>query len=99
MDGEFAGWVEAEPRLELVAPVPFSTVCFRAAPDLPPEQQDALNERVLAEVNAAGPVFVSHTQLRGRYVMRLAVGNLRTTRAHLETAWTLIRAAVQRFLQ
>jgi aromatic-L-amino-acid decarboxylase len=90
---EFAGWVAEEPGFELFAPVPFSTVCFRATPDLPPAEQDAFNERLLAQVNAAGPVLISHTQLRARYVMRLTVGNLRTRREHIERAWELIRSA------
>jgi aromatic-L-amino-acid decarboxylase len=60
---------------------------------LPPPQQDAYNERLLAEVNAAGPVFLSHTRLRERYVLRLTVGNLRTGHAQLEAAWKLLRRA------
>ncbi|MFQ5805835.1 MAG: pyridoxal phosphate-dependent decarboxylase family protein [Phycisphaerae bacterium] len=90
---EFADWIEAEPGFELCAPVPFSTVCFRAVPDMAAEQQDQFNERLLAEVNAAGPIFLSHTKLRDRYVLRLTIGNLRTRRAHVEQAWELIREA------
>ena len=96
---EFAAWIEAEPGFELCAPVPFSTVCFRAAPDAPAEQQDRFNEQLLAEVNAAGPVFLSHTKLRGHYVIRLTVGNLRTQRQHVERAWDLIRAARSHLLR
>lgn len=97
--GEFASWVDAQPGLERCAPVPFSTVCFRAVPPVPPAQQDAFNERLMNEVNAAGPVFISHTKLRERFVLRLCVGNLRTTRAHLERAWELIRATHAQLLQ
>lgn len=93
---ESADWVQAEPGFELCAPVPFSTVCFRAVPDAPAEAQDRFNERLLAEVNAAGPIFLSHTKLGERYVLRLTVGNLRTTRDHVEQAWKLIRAAHER---
>jgi aromatic-L-amino-acid decarboxylase len=92
---EFATWVRAEPGFEVVAPVPFSVVCFRVTRGASVEAQDRLNERVLAGVNAAGPVFLSHTRLGGRLVLRLAVGNLRTTRAHVETAWRLIRDAAR----
>ncbi len=95
---EFAKWVAAEPGFELCAPVPFSTVCFRAVPDLPPEEQDHFNERLLAEVNAAGPIFISHTKLRQRYVLRLTIGNLRTTGEHVERAWELIRTGGARLL-
>jgi aromatic-L-amino-acid decarboxylase len=90
---EFAAWVESEPGFVPCAPVPFSTVCFRAVGDGSPERQDELNERLLNEVNAAGSVFLSHTKLRGRYVLRLTIGNLRTTRRHVEKAWELIRQA------
>jgi aromatic-L-amino-acid decarboxylase len=93
----FAAWVDAEPGLERVAPVPFGTVCFRAVPSgLAEEQQDQLNERLLAEINAAGPIFLSHTRLHGRYVIRLTVGNLRTTAEDIELAQRLIRESFQR---
>jgi aromatic-L-amino-acid decarboxylase len=95
---EFATWVKATHGFELCAPVPFSTVCFRAVPDTPTEEQDQFNERLLAEVNAAGPIFLSHTKLRDRYVLRLTIGNLRTRREHVEQAWELIRAAHERLL-
>lgn len=91
---EFAEWVKAEPGFEISAPHPFSTVCFRAVPHGAPAEQDAFNERLIAEVNAAGPVFLSHTRLRDRYVLRLTVGNLRTRRGHVQQAWDLIRGAV-----
>jgi aromatic-L-amino-acid decarboxylase len=87
---EFARWVQQTPGFELCAPLPFSTVCFRATPPVEAEEQDALNERLLEAVNAAGPVFLSHTRLRERFVLRLTVGNLRTTRVHVEQAWALV---------
>jgi aromatic-L-amino-acid/L-tryptophan decarboxylase len=88
----FAEWVDAEPGWERVAPVPFSTVVFRRRPEgLSEVETDALNESILAAVNASGEVFLSHTRLRGRYVLRLAVGNLRTTEVHLRRAWELLR--------
>jgi aromatic-L-amino-acid decarboxylase len=95
---EFAAWVEKQPGLELFAPVPFSTVCFRAVLDASPAEQDRFNERLLAAVNAVGPVLLSHTKLRGRYVLRLTVGNLRTTPAHVEQARRLIDEAYHRLL-
>ncbi len=93
---ELAGWVRAEPGFEVVAPVPFSVGCFRLARGGTPEQQDRLNRRLIAEVNAAGPVFLSHTKLRDRLVLRIAIGNVRTTLAHVEQAWELIRKAAAR---
>ncbi|MCW8133131.1 MAG: aminotransferase class I/II-fold pyridoxal phosphate-dependent enzyme [Planctomycetota bacterium] len=89
----FAARVDAEPGFERCAPAPFSTVCFRAVPEHlrhDPAAQDAFNEKLLAEVNAAGPVFLSHTKLRGRYVLRLTIGNLRTEARHVDAAWELV---------
>ncbi len=95
----FAAWLAGQPGFELVAPVPFSTICFRAVPPgLSHEQQDVFNERLVGEINAAGPVFLSHTRLRGRYVVRLTIGNLRTTQAHVEQVQELIRRTHARLL-
>jgi aromatic-L-amino-acid/L-tryptophan decarboxylase len=83
----FASWVEAEPGWEVVAPVPFSVVCFRR--EGPDEENEALMERV----NATGEAYLSHTRLDERYVLRLAVGNVRTTEADVARAWELLRSA------
>ena len=52
---------------------------------------DAFNERLLEAVNATGEIFISHTRLDGRFVIRLAIGNLRTTEVHVARAWELLR--------
>jgi aromatic-L-amino-acid decarboxylase len=77
--------VEAEPGWEVVAPYPFSVVCFRC------EGSDVENARILERVNATGEIFISHTELDGRYVLRLAVGNMQTTEADVARAWELLR--------
>ncbi len=93
----FAAWVDADPAWEVAAPHPLSLVCFRCAPAaLDEPARDALNARVLQEVNATGEVFLSHTKLHGRYVLRLAVGNIRTEERHVARAWDLLRAAAAR---
>ena len=81
----FEGWVRDEPGWELVAPRPFSLVCFRR------DGSDEENEALLERVNATGEVFLSHTRLDGRYVLRLAVGNARTTEDDVRLAWDVLR--------
>jgi aromatic-L-amino-acid decarboxylase len=88
----FAGWVDEEAGWERMAPVPFSLVVFRHAPaGMADAEADAHNERVMAAVNASGRAFISHTRVRGRLALRLAVGNLRTTESHVRAAWDLLR--------
>jgi aromatic-L-amino-acid/L-tryptophan decarboxylase len=92
----FAGWVETAEGWELAAPVPFSLVCFRFAPaGATAEEADALNQRILDRVNATGEAFLTHTRLRGRMVLRLAIGNVKTTEAHVARAWELLRESAQ----
>ncbi|HEV8545822.1 MAG TPA: pyridoxal-dependent decarboxylase [Candidatus Limnocylindrales bacterium] len=97
---EFASWVDADPDWERVAPVPFSTVCFRYQPASRPGGDrddepalDARNAAIIDTVNRSGDVFLSHTRLNGRFTIRLAVGSLRTEARHVERAWELLRVA------
>jgi aromatic-L-amino-acid decarboxylase len=96
MARELASWIDAEPDWERVAPVPFSLVCFRYAPaGVTGSDQDALNAAILERVNASGSAYLSHTKLHDRYVLRLAIGNLRTEPRHVENAWRLLREAAR----
>jgi len=96
---EFTEWVRADPEWQVVAPVPFSLVCFRYAPaGVHEEVLNGINERLLAAVNATGEVFLSHTKLDGRYVLRLAVGNIRTEERHVRRAWELLREQVAKLV-
>ncbi len=84
----FAGWVQSSDRWQLMASTLLGLVVFRYRdPGLGPDRTNLANERILDAVNASGEVFLSHTVLEGRYVLRLSVGNLRTRREHVERAW------------
>lgn len=91
----FASRVDGEPRLERMAPVEFSVVCFRAVwPELGPDETDAANEELLDRVNRSGEVFLSPTRVRGAFTLRLAIGNLRTEQRHVDRVWELLRAGI-----
>jgi aromatic-L-amino-acid decarboxylase len=94
MARELAGWIDDDPEWERVAPVPFSLVCFRYAPaGVSEPERDALNTAILERVNRSGKAYLSHTKLDGRYVLRLAIGNMRTERRHVNDAWRLLKEA------
>jgi aromatic-L-amino-acid/L-tryptophan decarboxylase len=80
----FAELVEADPEWELVAPQRFSLVVFRR------NGSDEENEAILERANSSGEIFLSHTKLDGRYVLRLAIGNARTTEADVRAAWEVL---------
>ncbi len=96
MADELAQRIDETPGWERVAPASFSTVVFRyAPPGLGLEEVNALNQRILDRVNASGEAFLTHTVLRGKMTLRMAIGNVRTTRAHVERAWELLRSAAE----
>ena len=86
----FAQQVAAHADFELLAPVHFSLVCFRH------RRGNAFSARLLAQVNADGQVYLSHTELAGHYVLRLAVGATRTEPRHVATAWAALTNAAAR---
>jgi aromatic-L-amino-acid decarboxylase len=85
----FERWVCGEPGWEVAAPRPFSVVCFRR------EGSDEENAALLERVNASGEAFISHTVLDGRYVLRLAIGNARTTEADVARAWEVLKRSAR----
>jgi aromatic-L-amino-acid decarboxylase len=100
MAQRFAGWVDADSDFERMAPVPFSTICFRFRPSElvgregehgTAERLDDLNVRLMDAINRSGEAFLSHTRLNGRMTLRVAIGNLRTTDQDLELVWRVVR--------
>ncbi len=100
-----AGWIDADPDWERLAPAPFSTVCFRYRPSRlsgredepePRDWLDATNTALMDAVNRTGEVFLSHTRLRDRFTLRIAIGNLRTEPRHVERAWALLQREAAR---
>jgi aromatic-L-amino-acid decarboxylase len=90
---QFATWVAADDRFELLAPPPLNLVCFRLCGD------DALNERLLDHLNRSGALYLSHTRLAGRFFLRLSIGQTSTTLADVEAAWGQIRDAAESILR
>jgi aromatic-L-amino-acid decarboxylase len=86
---ELAGWIEADPRFELAAPVVLNLVCFRH------RGGDAVNQQILDRVNASGRLFITHTRLHDRLTLRFCVGQTNTERRHVEQAWKRIGEAAK----
>jgi len=95
----FKGWVEKDRRFEVLAPVPFSLVCFRFNDGRGNEALDGFNRRLLEKVNSEGRVFLTHTTLRGRYALRMAIGQRSTRERHVRQAWEIIVSKAEELLK
>ncbi|HPW54306.1 MAG: aspartate aminotransferase family protein [Thermoanaerobaculaceae bacterium] len=86
---ELAGWIAADPDFELVVDPPLNLVCFRH------RGGDAVNQAVMDRLNSSGEMYLSHTRLADRLVLRLCIGQTWTRRPQVEAAWRRIRAAAR----
>ena len=100
MTARLKSWIENDPDFELMAPAPFSLVCFRyrpaelAAREEEPEvagQLDELNLRLMNAVTHTGRAFLSHTRVNDRFTIRLNVSNLRIEDSDLDLVWEVVR--------
>ncbi len=92
----FASWIDESRDWELLAPVPFALVCFRAAPEgFAGGELDTLNEKIMNDINASGKAYLSHTKLNGKFTLRLSVGSIRVEERHIEKVWILLNEALQ----
>jgi aromatic-L-amino-acid decarboxylase len=106
---DFAGWIDAEPGFQRLAPAPLSVVCFRACPsdlwemlsEVSPEEEEKieeylemLNREIIESVNDSGEIFLSATELNGVYSLRVAIGNIRTDESWVLKAQGLLREAL-----
>ncbi|XP_028794640.1 tyrosine decarboxylase 1-like [Neltuma alba] len=88
----FETLVSQDPRFEVVTPRTFSLVCFRLLP-LPNSVDDGnqLNRDLLDSVNSSGHIFITHTVLSGKYILRFAVGTPLTGVRHVDAAWQILQ--------
>ncbi|MCO6451650.1 MAG: aspartate aminotransferase family protein [Caldilineales bacterium] len=87
---EFAGWVAADDRFELMAPAPLNLVCFRH------RAGDAFNQALMDELNRSGELYLTHTRLNDRFVLRMSIGQMYTEARHVASAWRKIQDTATR---
>lgn len=80
----FAGWVRENSAFELAAPVPLNLVCFRH------RGGDAINQKLMDELNASGALYLTHTKLHDKFTLRMSIGQTHTQLHHVEAAWRRI---------
>jgi aromatic-L-amino-acid decarboxylase len=96
---EFQSWLGEDPRFEVMAPLTISLVCFRYHPShgkFAEEELEQMNKDLMDELNGSGKMFITHTKLKGKFALRLCIGQTNTTREHVRKAWEGIRACVEK---
>lgn len=93
--------MRADGKFEVVVQRSLALVCFRA---LPPkgstftlEQINDLNQKLENLVNTRG-IYIVHTALKGKYVLRFVPGSPWTEDSHIHAAWALIQTAADELL-
>ena len=87
---EFLSWVQRDNRFEVAAPAPLNLVCFRF------RGSDEQNRRLLDNLNRSGELYLTHTRLAERFVLRFCVGQTNTEKRHVERAWQLMQQEAAR---
>jgi aromatic-L-amino-acid decarboxylase len=94
----FKEWVEEHEKFELMAPVPLGLVCFRLNDGRDDEGLNLLNKTFLDRLNASGKILLTHTLLKGKYVLRMSIGSRTTEERHVRKAWELMVAISKELL-
>ena len=92
---KFKQLVQQDSDFELMAPVPFSTICFRYKPTGYLGDLNELNSNLMEEINKTGKILLSHTKLNGNFVIRLVVSGIRTEEKHVLEAWKIIKSVIK----
>ena len=92
MARSLAQQIQADPRFEVAAPVLFSLVCFRYRGSDSQQDSNVVNRDLLERINSSGRAFLSGTTLHGKFVLRLAIGNVATTEDDVRQTWEWIRS-------
>jgi aromatic-L-amino-acid decarboxylase len=95
----FRDWISGTDFFELLAPVNFSVVCFRLNDGREEKALTVLNKKFEQALNQTGKIFLTHTSLKGKYVLRMAIGSRLTMERHVREAWDLMTEAAGKLLE
>jgi aromatic-L-amino-acid decarboxylase len=95
----FKGWIEEHESFEILAPAPLSLVCFRMNNGGDEEELDALNKELIQRINGSGKILLTQTTLKGKFVLRMAIGSRTTEERHVRQAWEFIKSTAESMLE
>ena len=96
LNAKFAEWIRDSDDFELLLPPFLNLTCFRCWPEGAPESRlNPLNQDLLERLNASGVLFLTHTKIDGKYVLRMVIGQTYIEGRHVETAWAALQEAAR----
>jgi aromatic-L-amino-acid decarboxylase len=89
---EFAKRLENAKKYEILAPISLNLICFRYKPTNTTDEAsiEQSNITLLQKLNETGKVFLTHTKLNKKYVIRLVIGQTNVEQKHLDLLWELL---------
>jgi aromatic-L-amino-acid decarboxylase len=95
----FKGWIEEHELFEILAPVHLSLGCFRLNNGGSEEELNVLNKELIERINQSGRILLTQTTLKGKFVLRMAIGSRTTEERHIRQAWELIVTTARSMLE
>lgn len=98
---ELARDIDESDDFQLLAPVPFATLCFQFNPpqinDI--DELNELNRQLMETLNDSGKLYLTHTKLNGIFTLRLVVGQTNQEQRHIKDAWARIKETARNILK
>lgn len=87
--------INTHPDFEILAPVTLNNICFRYHPSHITDENNLnqLNQRLLDAINASGKLYLTHTKVRQKMVLRMVIAQTHVTERHVTAAWQQIQNA------
>lgn len=91
--------LQEDENFEIAAPIPLTTICFRAIPKNYAGDLNKLNKDLLENINRTGRLFLSHSNLNNNFVLRISISGLRTEERHIISAVDLVKKELADLLE
>jgi aromatic-L-amino-acid/L-tryptophan decarboxylase len=90
----FEKQIQKDERFEICAERTSALVCFRLK-----DQSNELNKKLLDNLNNSGKLYLVHTELKKKFVLRMAICGANTQKEHVENALELILQETDKLLK
>lgn len=94
----FEKYVIQHPDFEMVVPRSLNAICFRYR-NIQREAINEFNMQLLDRINENDDIFLSHTLLNDKFVIRFVCGQTNVQERHIDKAWQLISSSAEELIK